>query len=69
MLQKFCLLLITGCLFFFAHAQTKTINAVRVQTAPKLDGKLDDAVWQNVSAATDFIIKNPTFGNASVQRT
>jgi hypothetical protein len=69
MLQKLYLVLITVYLFFSAHAQTKTITAVRVQSPPKLDGKLDDAVWQNVPVATDFIIKNPNFGNPSVQHT
>src|SRR5262249_32817992 len=38
-------------------------------SAPKLDGKLDDAVWQNAAIATDFIIKNPDFGKPSAQRT
>ena len=70
MLQKliFALCLLT---FFLtpSYAQTKTIHAVKVQSAPKLDGKLDDAVWQNVVAATNFIIKNPDFGKPSVQRT
>lgn len=55
--------------FTLLNAQTKTITAVKTEHAPKLDGKLDEAVWQNVPAATDFIINNPDFGKPCSQRT
>ncbi len=56
-------------LFSFMHAQPRSLQAVKVQQAPKLDGKLDDPAWQNVPAATDFIINFPDFGKPSSQRT
>lgn len=70
MLQKlFYAFVLFAFHFTSAHAQTKTINAVEVKSAPKLDGKLDDVVWQNATAATGFIIKNPDYGKPSAQKT
>ena len=51
------------CAFSFLIAQTKSLQAVKVLHAPKLDGKLDDDAWQNVPVATDFIINFPDFGD------
>src|SRR5688572_10846985 len=34
--------------------QTKQFRAVRVDTAPVVDGKLDEAVWQQADVITDF---------------
>ncbi len=42
--------------------------AVKVLQPPKLDGKLDDAAWQNVPSAIDFIINSPDFGKPSSKR-
>jgi len=48
--------------------QPKKLTAVKVQQAPRLDGKLDDAAWQNVPEATDFIINSPDFGKPSIRK-
>lgn len=40
----------------------KSIKAVRIDEAPKIDGILDDAVWQNAPVATDFVERNPNNG-------
>ncbi len=57
------------CIIIFAstycYAQTKSLQAVDVKQPPKLDGKLDDEVWKNIPAATDFIINFPDFGKPS----
>lgn len=50
-------------------AQTKTLQAVKAGQAPKLDGRLDDAVWQTVPEATDFIINQPEYGKSASQKT
>lgn len=42
-----------------AQINRKIAQAQRVSEAPKLDGFLDDACWQNAPAATDFIVDNP----------
>lgn len=47
----------------FSFAQ-KSLQAVKVSEAPKLDGKLDDAAWQNAPSATDFVINFPDFGKS-----
>jgi len=43
-----------------AHAQqTKTLNAERITTAPKIDGILDDAVWKSLATYGDFNMFEP----------
>ena len=42
----------------------KTINAVRVEKAPKIDGILDDEIWKNAPIANDFIELRPNNGKA-----
>lgn len=41
----------------------KTLNITRATKAPKIDGVLDDEVWQNAEIATDFIQFRPDIGN------
>lgn len=50
-------------------AGQKTLQALSVTTAPKIDGKLDDPAWKSAEIATDFIVFQPTFGKASAQKT
>lgn len=52
----------------FVSAQPKKLTAVKVTHAPRLDGKLDDDVWQGVNAGQDFIINSPDFGKPSSQK-
>ncbi len=41
------------------NATKKTLNAVRIEKAPIVDGVLDDAVWDNAPIATDFVQNSP----------
>ncbi|GGH03080.1 hypothetical protein GCM10011416_22460 [Polaribacter pacificus] len=56
------------CLFVFQFTQAqlkldrKKIRAKRTTTAPKIDGKLDDAAWKGAEKATDFIVFRPENG-------
>ncbi len=50
-------------------AQTKTLQAVKIFTPIKLDGNLDEAAWQTVTGATDFVQNFPTFGKPASQKT
>ena len=50
-------------------AQVKNLEGTKINTAPKLDGSLDDAAWQNVQEATDFITNTPVFGKTAIVRT
>lgn len=59
------LLLISGQLF----AQVKTIQAVKSEQTPKIDGRLDDAVWSTLQPVSDFVQNFPTFGLPASQKT
>ena len=41
------------------QVEAKSLRAVRVNSAPVLDGKLDDAVWQEAELITDFHQSRP----------
>lgn len=41
----------------------KTLQISRTETAPEIDGILDDAIWENAEIATDFIQFRPEIGN------
>lgn len=41
------------------QVEAKSFRAVRVNTAPVLDGKLDDLVWQQADVVTDFHQNRP----------
>lgn len=50
-------------------SQQKTLRAVKVNTAPKLDGLLDDAIWNNVPEVTDFTTNSPVYGQPAQTKT
>lgn len=62
------LLTILPCLFFcyLTNAQNnksrKTATTTRVEVAPKIDGILDDAAWENAEIMTDFFEMRPDNG-------
>lgn len=58
-------LLICGELF----SQVKTIEAIKAGQAPKIDGHLDDAVWNTIPAVSDFVQNFPTYGLPASQKT
>lgn len=51
-----------------SFAQVKTLRAVKVAAAPRIDGTLDDDAWKDVPAATDFVVNSPAFGQPSQVR-
>jgi hypothetical protein len=51
------------------NSQVKTIQAVKSGQAPKIDGLLDDAAWNNVPAQTEFIQNFPIYGTAATRKT
>lgn len=44
------------------HIVRKKILITKTSSSPKIDGILDDAVWQNAPIATNFIERNPNNG-------
>lgn len=66
--MKYFLSLAFILLFISAKAQEndsiprKKITIPRIVDAPKIDGILDDAAWQNAPIATDFVERQPNNG-------
>lgn len=54
---------------FTGIAQTKTLQAIRVDEAPRIDGMLDEPIWRSAPSATDFITSSPVFGRQGRDRT
>lgn len=52
-----------------ASSQNRSLQAVKISLPPKIDGLLDDAAWQNITPAADFIQYFPSFGAAASQKT
>lgn len=48
---------------------TRSFQAVRVNTAPVIDGVLDDAIWQQAEVVTDFHQTSPGNGNPTSEPT
>jgi hypothetical protein len=52
-----------------AHCQSLEVFAHRADTAPVIDGVLDDAVWETARPVTDFVQRRPDEGAQPTQRT
>lgn len=63
----FILFLLVG--YGVGVAQVKTLQTGRTTEIPRIDGVINDAVWQQVPAATDFITNSPSYGAAAHQPT
>ncbi|OUR90698.1 protein with DOMON-like ligand-binding domain protein [Flavobacteriales bacterium 34_180_T64] len=50
------------CISSIQAQDKKTLNITRTTTPPKIDGVLDDAVWQTAEEAKDFIQYRPDMG-------
>lgn len=65
----------TICLTLFFPAwvslfsQVKTLQAVKIDQPPVIDGSLDDSAWLQVPVAKNFIQNFPDYGNAASQKT
>ncbi|MCK4561797.1 MAG: carbohydrate binding family 9 domain-containing protein [Flavobacteriaceae bacterium] len=51
----------------YSQNTTKELQAIRVNKAPKIDGKLDDLVWQNANVARDFVMYEPGSGDLEAE--
>src|SRR5215471_14533137 len=47
----------------------RTANASRVDHPPKLDGTLDDSLWQQASPTNNFLQREPFEGQAPTEKT
>jgi hypothetical protein len=63
-LRSLLLVLAFGIIFASAHSQeVPAVRAVRVKTAPRMDGLLNDPVWQLAQPATGFLQRDPMDGS------
>lgn len=63
-----CKLLLLGN-FIYAEMDNKQIQAVRLSEAPRIDGSLNDKVWNTLPLLTDFVQYSPYNGKQSTQKT
>lgn len=56
-------------LCFQSFTQVKTTQAVKTEQAPKIDGLLDESVWQTAQELSDFIQNYPKVGEPSTRKT
>ena len=54
---------------FAGNEPERSLQASKVLQAPKLDGILDEAIWQNAPVAENFVVNSPNYGEASAYRT
>ena len=61
--MKYTFVILSLLFISLSYSQDKkSLNIVRTDKAPKIDGVLDDDAWQNVEVATDFIQFRPEMG-------
>ncbi|MFD1061724.1 DUF5916 domain-containing protein [Winogradskyella litorisediminis] len=66
----FLFLVVASFVLQTSNAQTKKVLEInRTENAPKIDGILDDAIWQTAEIATDFISFQPEIGLKSTKNT
>jgi hypothetical protein len=51
------------------HGPVRTVEAVRISTPPRVDGRLDDEAWRTAVVATDFLQREPDEGKPATERT
>ncbi len=56
-------------IFCNLYSQPKTVQAVKITNAPKIDGNLNDAAWENITPLTDFIQNYPSAGKPASRQT
>jgi len=64
--MKKILFFILFCFSAIIYGQNnpKEIQAIRVSESPKIDGKLDDLIWQKANIARNFVMYEPGSGDA-----
>jgi hypothetical protein len=64
--KKRALIVLLGCLIFwgwsFAHTAEFRVRTQRAVSPPRIDGVLEESVWKNAPAVTDFIQFEPHKG-------
>lgn len=69
MAKKIIISLIFSLFVFTVLGQTKEIEAVKINTAPRIDASFDEDFWQTTPTATNFVQYEPYNGNLPSQKT
>jgi len=51
------------------HRWHREYNVEKIEHSPKIDGKLDDQVWQNAQFSGDFLQREPVEGEPATEKT
>src|SRR6187399_3218304 len=68
-IKRLFLVPILMVMFLFGKTQIRNMPAVKTNHSPKIDGSLDDTVWQKAPVATDFIQNFPKAGELATVKT
>ena len=63
-LSIFVSLVISSCSVYSA-----SINAIYVETPPRIDGKVNDPAWQEAAVISEFIQREPDTGEPASEQT
>jgi hypothetical protein len=69
MLTRLLIPFLLALLPYVMNAQVRGLSAVKISTAIKIDGNLDDVAWKNIEATGNFITISPVFGKVSTRNT
>ena len=62
MKKTLCFLFIFYCFSITIAQEKKSLHITKTTVAPKIDGVLDDAIWNTVEVASDFVQYDPVMG-------
>ena len=69
MLLKRLIFIPTLLICIVSFSQLKSIEAIKAEQAPKIDGELNDIAWEKAPVLTDFIQNFPNYGSPSSVKT
>jgi len=64
-----CLLLLAAHISYAGTEPERVLQANKVFQAPKIDGVLNEAIWQSAPVAENFTVNSPNYGEASAHKT
>lgn len=62
-------LMLASLYSFAGNEPERSLRANKIVAAPKIDGVLNEAIWQNAPVAENFIVNSPAYGEASACKT
>ena len=68
MLIRLLIPVIICCTPYVINAQVRSLAAVKITKAIKIDGNLDDDAWKAIEPVSDFITASPVFGEPSKRK-